>query len=765
MKRCFCLILSFFLVLSAFGGCAASGNPTTAPTTVPPESTYVSDPLEALRNKLPVMDGSTSLIPLEAGIRAALFGISMEEATGQVAHTTSWDSFYNLVHGYSELIFSVPLSPEQYAYASEQGVVLEEVPIAKEGFVFVVNAHNPVDALTQDQIRDIYSGKITNWAQVGGLDEPIIPYQRNTDSGSQNYMRSFMRDIPLLDAPVEYRPTSMSGLMDVIAVNDNSRAAIGYSVYAYAADMYGNGDEIKFLQVDGVAPSRQTFADGSYPLTGCNYAIFRAEEPEDSSVRKLVSWMLTPEGQTAIAQAGYVTVLDVGFDYGEKTHDKYSGIGTGAPAAVPSPDEYIIRDVQYTQGGSPFFTNSLVPEVGFTQLDGQTVRTWKISKLADKTLQEEINAWIVRQMLWAKEERPALDALIEQLNLHDQTNLYQYYRTEDMDADCFVSLRNGYLSVTVTMSYFSSSAMTTTKYYRTECATWDLLTGKQLSVEDLFCQGVDIDAVLNPYIRERSQTTRQEYGAIPETARDFTSLTAEGWHITPDAIYFDYGNDCFSYGERIALDELPDGTLVTELPRDFSDLLDPESGAVAVRTMRYVTRDTVYGYNADGFATCALLREEAHPNAAKINGEILNYLNTHFTEDAIRSWFEAQGYGYDCPIDTGMGSLDWKMINYGGKYLLFYGNTPVTYRDDRVIRYPLETRFLYSLETGEQIPWTELVLPGWESVAQWRDNTLPADPRNGDLSYVSFGSEGLTISLIEEGVTYDVTIPQSHIRF
>ncbi len=66
-------------------------------------------------------------------------------------------------------------------------------PVAKEGFVFVVSKDNPVESLTQQQIRDIYSGKITNWSEVGGNDEEIIPYQRNNDSGSQNYMNEFMK--------------------------------------------------------------------------------------------------------------------------------------------------------------------------------------------------------------------------------------------------------------------------------------------------------------------------------------------------------------------------------------------------------------------------------------------------------------------------------------------------------------------------------------------------------------------------------------------
>lgn len=114
----------------------------------------------------------------------------------------------------------------------------------------------------------------------------------------------------------------MFGLMAVIAAMDNSRSAIGYSVYAYAADMYGSGDEIKLIKVDGVAPSKAAFADRTYPLMGLNFAIYRVTEPDGSPARQLVNWMLSKEGQLAIAEAGYITIADTGYDYTEATLDR-----------------------------------------------------------------------------------------------------------------------------------------------------------------------------------------------------------------------------------------------------------------------------------------------------------------------------------------------------------------------------------------------------------------------------------------------------------
>lgn len=122
---------------------------------------------QILRKNLPKMDGSTSTIPLEAGILSSLFDLSSEAAEASVVHSTTYGSFDNLMDNKCDIIFSTPLSKAQYNTAKSKNIELEVVPVVYEGFVFVVNASNPVDTLTQQQLKDIYSGKITNWKEVG----------------------------------------------------------------------------------------------------------------------------------------------------------------------------------------------------------------------------------------------------------------------------------------------------------------------------------------------------------------------------------------------------------------------------------------------------------------------------------------------------------------------------------------------------------------------------------------------------------------------
>ena len=172
-----------------------------------PEKTEEKAPehLSYLREDFPKIDGSTSLIPLEAGIRAEIFGKTMEEATLDVEHSSTWDSFYSLTSGEADMIFSVPLSEQQWEYADKQGIMLEAIPVAYEGFVFVVNANNPVDVLTQQQLRDIYSGKITNWKEVGGKDEKIRAFQREKNSGSQTAMENLVMGGSDMIDPIEVK--------------------------------------------------------------------------------------------------------------------------------------------------------------------------------------------------------------------------------------------------------------------------------------------------------------------------------------------------------------------------------------------------------------------------------------------------------------------------------------------------------------------------------------------------------------------------------
>ncbi|MBP3660880.1 MAG: substrate-binding domain-containing protein [Oscillospiraceae bacterium] len=765
--------LSIILCLLLLSGCTKPAPPattarpeTTTPPTLPPAA--VEADVLALREGLPTMDGSTSLIPLETGIRAALLDISEEEAAAQVVHSSTWNSFYNLLDGAVQVIFTTPPSQEQWDIAAERGVELEAVPIAMEGFVFVVNADNPVDTLTQEQLRGIYSGSITNWSEVGGEDLPIIPYQRNNNSGSQNYMIDFMGDAPLMDAPKDWRPASMEGLMDVIAVNDNAAGAIGYSVYAYAADMYGNGDEIKFIQVDGVAPGKQTMASGEYPLLGENYAIFRAEEPEDSIVRTLVRWMTSYDGQLAIARAGYVTPAYIGFDYQEQRLSLWQGTGAGPAAEAPAAFEWNLTQVQYTEWGTDFY--DLLP---VQMVDG----TAQVVGLTDDALTAEINAFIAEQMEWVPGTFDAFEKWVTDQNRADPFGQYSTQAPWEISAvtpegseyTCIVTAKNGCLSVAVSVCGTNNRMGSAYLPYRTETATWDLRTGKRLSPEELFCQGVDVDAVLNDVIRTYAMSPMDEWGEYPDMKQDFAGLPMTGWHVTHEAIYIDHANPYFATGERIPLENLPEGVLVCDQLRDFGDAVD-HGNILVHKNWRILDRDNRYAYNSDALVSCGFLKEEVHPNASRINALVMDYLDTHYTQEAITKYYTGQNVDIE---DVEIWMLDWDLWNLGGRYLMFQGSAPyhMAEREEDRIVYPHPTFLLFDLESGRQVPWTVLVRKNWREgvtsaykTPDYVDTALPA--KEMEVESIHPQADGsLNVTLADGYVRYSFTVPYDYVNY
>ena len=267
-----------------------------------------------------ILDGSTATVPITAELFRQFHGYTDSQVADSwvVYHSTTHYAYLHLIDRFSKmhgrddsgeaavsLILVTPPSEEEKLYARRNDVTLDLTPIAKDGFVFITHKSNPVDSLTAEQIRDIYSGKITNWQEVGGKDLKIAAYQRERNSGSQTAMEQMvMEGRPMLSpisAKVYY---GMGGLIDAVAEYEDGPASIGYTYYYYINNLYKN-DNIKVLKIDGVAPTNDNLLSGVYPFATNYYAVMRGDEPADSAARKLRDYLISPEGQDLIAMAGY----------------------------------------------------------------------------------------------------------------------------------------------------------------------------------------------------------------------------------------------------------------------------------------------------------------------------------------------------------------------------------------------------------------------------------------------------------------------------
>jgi len=255
----------------------------------------------------PKIDGATAAIPLGETLAQELLGMDIIEAKRFVHFNTTHDAYENLIIGRADIIFVAEPSDEELALAAENGAELKLTPIGMDAFVFIVNSQNPVDSLTIEQIRGIYSGQITNWKDIdSATDRSIIAYQRPKNSGSQTLMENVvMKGLTIMEAPSEYKPGGMGGMMDAIDYQ-NSIDAIGYTVYYYASEMERR-ENVKFLAVNGVSCNKDTIRSGEYPFSGALYAVTRKDDESDAT-QKLLNHLLTDDGQRLVEAGGYVSV-------------------------------------------------------------------------------------------------------------------------------------------------------------------------------------------------------------------------------------------------------------------------------------------------------------------------------------------------------------------------------------------------------------------------------------------------------------------------
>ena len=260
------------------------------------------------KKSYPRVDGSTANMPMMAQIRSSYLGETLTEAENNTEVTTTDYAWRNLLDGNADLLLVYEPSSETKEIIDKSPVKLKVTPIGVDALVFIVNAQNKVKNLTTEQLRDIYTEKITNWKELGGDDQKIEAYQRVLNSGSQTlFLNLVMKDVKPVDAPKKYRIEGMDGLIETLASYNNSGNALGYSVFYYAKKMYAVPG-LELISIDNVMPSDETIGDGKYPFLNQYYLVIREDTPDDSETMKLYNYILSDKGKEDIKKAGYIPV-------------------------------------------------------------------------------------------------------------------------------------------------------------------------------------------------------------------------------------------------------------------------------------------------------------------------------------------------------------------------------------------------------------------------------------------------------------------------
>lgn len=262
-----------------------------------------------LAGELPVLDGATALYPLYAAFAQAVYEEEDYAAgltEGTVRCTNTANAYEAVVSGEADIIFVAGPSEKQKQAAADAGAELVLTPIGREAFVFIVGKSNPVEGLSYQQIRNIYSGKTAHWRTLGWEEGgSIIAFQRPEGSGSQSGLQRVMGDMPVV-APQPLPDKSLVGsnsLMQQVSVWwKGVQPALGYSYRYYAQTMYANPDT-KLLAIDGYSPTEENIRSGDYPFINNFYAVTNGEPT--GAAKQLIDWICGEQGQELIVKTGY----------------------------------------------------------------------------------------------------------------------------------------------------------------------------------------------------------------------------------------------------------------------------------------------------------------------------------------------------------------------------------------------------------------------------------------------------------------------------
>lgn len=286
------MIMLLTISLAACGGVRQSGD----------EAASAQEADRAIQNK-----GSDTLVNLALAWAEAYREVDPSVSIA-VTGGGSGTGIAALINGTVDIAnASRQMKDKEITAAQENGIDPIEYTVAIDALAVVVNLENPVSKLTIDQLADIYTGRITNWKDVGGNDAPIILLSRETNSGTHVYfleevVRKGEKDNEDIFAPQTLLMPSSVGITSELRRNPN---AIGYDGFGYV-----NPQHEKMIAVARdsaspyIMPSVASGSDGSYPIARGLY-MYTAGEPTDVMAEYL-DWVMGDEGQKIVADLGFV---------------------------------------------------------------------------------------------------------------------------------------------------------------------------------------------------------------------------------------------------------------------------------------------------------------------------------------------------------------------------------------------------------------------------------------------------------------------------
>lgn len=188
------------------------------------------------------------------------------------------------------------INEEEKRLAKSRGIKLKECLIGFYGVAVLVNSANPIKGLSRKQVRDVFTGAISNWKDVGGKDAAINLYIRNPVSGTY---------LGFQELAMEKRPYASSAKMltryaDIVAAIQTDKHGIGY---ASMIDARNKG--VDAIRINGVVPNAFTVNEQEYPYARSLW-LYTRKDGESAEVKAFVRFVLGRRGQKVVSELGFV---------------------------------------------------------------------------------------------------------------------------------------------------------------------------------------------------------------------------------------------------------------------------------------------------------------------------------------------------------------------------------------------------------------------------------------------------------------------------
>ncbi len=231
----------------------------------------------------------------------------MKEQTGRTIQVTGGGSGVGiaaLINGGTDICqASRPMKPAEIKQVRKRrNKDVKEIPVALDGLAVYISESNPLQSITEPQLKDIYTGKITNWRDLGGKDGRIVAYSRENSSGTYQFFKEHV----LKNEDFAHETQTLPGTGAIVNAVSKDPASIGYGGIAYASG-------IKVIPVrrddksEAVLPSLDAVKSGQYPLSR-NLFFYTVGDPT-GDVKVFIDWVLGPEGQKLCETVGYYPIV------------------------------------------------------------------------------------------------------------------------------------------------------------------------------------------------------------------------------------------------------------------------------------------------------------------------------------------------------------------------------------------------------------------------------------------------------------------------